>query len=141
MRIVADTNVLISALFWRKQLAEIADLINERKVVLCFSPETIDELYRVANYPHIARKAQEFSVNPNVLLGDVITFSLIVHPSLSISVVTDDPSDNMFLACALAAQASFIISGDQHLLNLKRFHNIPILTPHQFLIHLKKKRS
>ena len=139
MRIVADTNVLISALFWRKQLAEIADLINERKIILCFSPETIDELYRVVNYPHIAKKAQEFLINPNVFLNDVITFSLIVHPSSSVSVITDDPSDNMFLACALAAKASFIISGDQHLLNLKRFHNIPIVTPRQFLTQLKKK--
>ena len=55
--------------------------------------------------------------------------------------ITDDPTDNKFLACALEGQADFIISRDPHLRNLKQFHKIPIVDVKDFLEQLKKKKS
>lgn len=73
----------------------------------------------------------------NSVIDNLVAASLVVRPSRPISVITDDPSDNMFLACALAAQASFIISGDRHILAVKTFRDIPIVTPAQFLTLFK----
>ncbi len=60
-------------------------------------------------------------------------FSLI-EPNFSISIVKDNLSDNKILACAVAAKANYLISGDKkHILLLKKIKNIPILSPEQFL--------
>lgn len=137
MKIVADTNVLISTILWGEQLQPLSELINEQRVRLCFSPETINEIHRVASYPHITKKAKGENLNITFLIDKIISRSAIVHPKIKPTTITKDPSDNMFLACALEAQASFIISGDKHLLTLKKFQKIPIVTPRQFLTQIK----
>ena len=63
MIIVVDTNVLISALFWRGQLRAFYDLINTQQAKLAFSFDTIDELYRVVRYPHINNRAFEQGID------------------------------------------------------------------------------
>ena len=63
----------------------------------------------------------------------------VVVEAIKISeTIPDDPSDEKFLACALAARADFIISGDRHLLRLGMFHGIPILSPKRFFSILKE---
>lgn len=70
------------------------------------------------------------------VLNDVLSLSLRVPEPLNIlNVVVQDPSDDIFLACALVASADYIVSGDKHLLDLKNFAGIPILTPRQCLYH------
>ncbi len=48
-------------------------------------------------------------------------------------IITDDPTDNMFLECAVSGKAKVIISGDEHLLELKKYQRIPIYTPRAFV--------
>ncbi len=133
MKIVADTNVIVSALLWKKKLERFARLINEQKIILCFSSQTIDELIRVAEYPHILNKARNAGIDIFAVIDKLIANSIIVHPRFIPSLIVEDPSDNMFLACAIEAEADFLVSGDKHLLKLKSFQNIPILAPKQFL--------
>lgn len=133
IRIVADTNVLISALIWKGKLEKFSDLVNNRQVILCFSPETLAELQRVLTYEHIARKIHEDQIDPESIIDQLIAKSLIVYPKRAVQIITADPSDNRFLECALKARAKAIISGDNHLLQIKEFGRIPILTPAQFL--------
>ena len=59
--------------------------------------------------------------------------AIILSDSIKIKVINDDPDDNKFLACALEAEADYIISGDKHLLNLHYFKDIPIITVREFL--------
>ena len=58
---------------------------------------------------------------------------MFLFPGFFGKVIKEDRPDNKFLACAIAAQASFIISGDKHLLKLKEFQGIPIVSPREFL--------
>ena len=138
MRVVLDTNILISAFLWKGKLAQIFNFINQREIILCFSKLTLDELIRVSHYPHINKKIKEENLDFDKIVAELASVSIIVNPKNIPDIIKDDPSDNIFLACALSAQASFIISGDKHLLNLKEFQDIPILTPHKFLNRFQK---
>ena len=59
--------------------------------------------------------------------------------TLKLDVIKQDPKDNKFLECAVAAHASYVLSGDQHLLNQKQYRDILIFSPRQFLEKLKKR--
>jgi putative PIN family toxin of toxin-antitoxin system len=59
--------------------------------------------------------------------------AVLVEPAERIDAVADDPADNAFLECAVAAQAEAIVSTDRHLLDLGTFRGIPILQPGRFL--------
>ena len=62
---------------------------------------------------------------------------LVIAPKLNIKVCRDE-KDNKFLECAIASKSDYIISYDKHLLKLKEFKNIKIITPEEFLKTLKK---
>lgn len=133
MRVVADTNIVLSTLFWGKSLERFLVLVNTRRIVLCFSPHTIDELFRVVGYPRIQKQAEKLGVPINSLLDRLIAASGIVYPTEDVNVIFDDASDNRILEAAVAGRVRYIISGDKHLLKLKFYSGIPIVTPAQFL--------
>lgn len=133
MRVVADTNVIISMLLWGQSLERLFVLVNTRKITLCFSPHTIDELLRVVNYPHIRKQAEKYEVPIELLLDKLFAASLIAYPTQRISAVKEDKSDNRFLETAVASRAEYIITGDRHLLRLGSYKNISILKPKRFL--------
>ncbi len=137
MKVVADTNVIISMLLWGKSLEQLFVWVNERKVILCFSPETIDELLRVIEYPHIQKQAEKLN-EPIVQLTDkLISASLIYYPDIKINAVKEDPSDNRLLEAAVTAKATYLISGDKHLTKLQSFNSVIILTPADFFLRFK----
>lgn len=133
MKVVADTNVIISMLLWGKSLEQLFVLINERKVILCFSPETIDELFRVISYPRIQKQAQKLNEPIVQLIDKLISGSLIYYPDTKVTAVKEDESDNRLLETALAANAIYLISGDNHLLKVQNFKSITICKPAEFL--------
>ena len=142
MRVVLDTNVLISAFLWQGVPKELFVLAQRSDITICITKELAEEFERVLSYPKFQERLGRIGKTPKEILDEFLEivdyFPSIHFPTVQIE---KDSSDDIFLEAALSSGASFIISGDQHLLNLKKFHNIPILTPHQFLIHLKKKRS
>lgn len=138
MKVVCDTNVLVSALLWKGALVSLYKLINEGKITVCFSGDTFKELVRVANYPHIVAKAKEESLDFTEAIKTLALTSEIVSPVSTPKIIKQDPLDDKFLACAVACQASFIISGGRHLLGLKEFEGIPIVSPKEFLRIIKK---
>ena len=66
-------------------------------------------------------------------LALVANYSQITEPKIKANVVPEDPKDNMIIECALNADADYIITGDKHLLKLKEYKGIKILTPKEFL--------
>lgn len=133
MKIVADTNIIISMLLWGKSLERLFTLINNKQVTLCFSPNTIDELFRVLHYPKILKQSQKLKIDVEPLVDKLLSASIISYPAGKINLIKDDPSDNLILETAKTAKSECIISGDKHLLNLKNFENIPIYSPSQFI--------
>jgi putative PIN family toxin of toxin-antitoxin system len=130
VRVVFDTNVVASASFWRGAPFECLAAWAQGRCVAVVSAallaeyhETIDELR--LDYPD--RKC--------VAWAEVLTESAeLVFPVERASGATADPDDEMILECALAAEADFIVSGDKkHLLALRQFQGIPIVSPAEFL--------
>ncbi len=142
MRVVFDTNIFISMLIWRnKELEFLYDLFQQNKITVSVNIQIIQEITRVLNYPKFAIPLQKADLTAEKIISAIINDCLIFSSSAKpLKIIKDDPSDNIILDCAQSSGADFIVSGDKHLLNLKSFQNIPILTPRQFINRFKKIR-
>jgi len=128
MRIVVDTNVLISGLFWGGIPAEIIHAWAEKKLNVVCSAEIIDEYNRIARRLNPGLDASQFDRFLSFLIGR----SEIVQPNHWFKIILKDPGDDKFIDCAFHAQAKMILSGDKHLLKLEKFGPIRIASPIQF---------
>lgn len=140
MRVVLDTNVFISGLFFGGILREILDLIEEKRITPCFTTQTFRELEHLLYDEKFIEQRNILTFSVADFLNELKAFSLIFaqprgKPSI---IIKDDLADNYILACALLAQASFIVSGNKHLRKLKEFRGIPIVSPKEFLKIIKK---
>lgn len=132
-KVVIDTNVMISAFGWHGKPEDIIKLATTDRIKNFISLEMLAELRKVVAYPKL-----NFSETLQAeVIETVFSASSIVSVNESINVIVDDPPDNRVLECALSANVDFIISGDKHLLNLKAFQGIEILSPEDFLAGLK----
>jgi len=128
IKAVLDTNVFISALFWKGAPYEIVRRGLGGAFVIVVSDAIIVEvkntLVRKFNFP--AHDAEAFS--------EIIIFnSMMIKPALRLDVVDIDPSDNKIFECAVAGGANYIVSGDKHILGFRRYRGIEVVTPNQFL--------
>jgi len=128
MRIVVDTNVVVSALVFGGVPRQVMDLVDTGMCSLYFSPPIQAEVERILE-EKFGWRLPEIGVRTRTLWS----VGTQVNPVVSIAAVTDDPDDDRVLECAVAAQADAIISGDRHLLRLGSFRSIPIRSPRQFL--------
>jgi putative PIN family toxin of toxin-antitoxin system len=128
MRIVADTNVIVSALVFDGVPRQVLDLRAKGLCELCFSAAIQNEVERVLA-GKFGWKQEDIDARVRVLWS----WGTKVHPEISLSVIQADPDDDRILECAISSAAQAIISGDRHLLRLGLFHSIPIQTPRQFL--------
>jgi putative PIN family toxin of toxin-antitoxin system len=134
IRVVIDTNVFISALIRPESIpAQIIQAWRNKKLTLLISPAITSEIKRVLQYPHIKDMASLTDERIAALLNLLETKALHTPGRLQLSVIQDDPDDNMILSCAVEGKAGYIISGDNHLLRIKEYDGIHILTPRQFL--------
>ena len=127
-RVVLDTNVLVSGLGWSGPPAAIVDAVTSGELTLLSSPALLTELRRVLGYPKLAK----VFAHPNAIANLVETASVQVLTSTQLQLVDDD-SDNRVLEAALDGGADYIVSGDDDLLKLGSFRDIPIVTPAAFL--------
>lgn len=137
IRIVLDTNVLVSAVLNpRGKPALLLKLVLGGVVDLVISPAMIEEIERVFQYPKLLKLLRKNGVTPEEvgsLINQLSTTAVITEGKLLLDVIKDDPSDNLVLACAVEGKADFIVSGDDHLKDLKTFEGIEILAPATFL--------
>ncbi len=134
MRLVCDTNVLVSALIWRGKPGRVLDRVESGADRLCVSRMLLSELAEVLDYPRIARVLEQRRLSPRDILEAVVSVSECVTPTpLTARLVPDDSDDDHVLACAMAAQADVIVTGDGHLLKLGQWESIRILTPTAYL--------
>lgn len=98
------------------------------EIELAWSPEAAEELVRVLQYDRIPIEDDKVAF----YFGVVQRFSTVIVPDVDIT-DCDDPDDNMFLECAVAGDAEYIVSGDPHLTDLHPYEGIQILPPAEFL--------
>ena len=112
MRVILDTNVFISGVFFRGATFQILEGWRDGQLKLVLSPEILDEYQRVA-----AELQRQFPSIDLTALFELLVVSAEMHHAESLSeAVCIDPDDDKFLACALASSARLIVSGDKHLL-------------------------
>ncbi|HED01043.1 MAG TPA: putative toxin-antitoxin system toxin component, PIN family [Proteobacteria bacterium] len=129
-KVVIDTNVMVSAFGWHGKPEEIVRLVTKGRITNFISIEILTELGRVLSYAKF-----KFSEALQVeIIETVFSMSSVVSTSEPLNIIVDDPEDNKILECAASAKVDFIITGDKHLLNLKSFRGVEILTPEEFLL-------
>jgi len=133
MKVVADTNVLISATFWCGDSDEILSKAECGELVLVLSKEILKEYASVLQYKEIKDKIKAKNLETLRTIQKIISIATIVNPLCKLDVVKDDPDDNKIIECAIEGEVDYIITQDKHLLKLKRFENIDIVTPKEFL--------
>ena len=129
MRIIVDTNVFISGLFWSGPPSKIMEMWEARKLSLVLSDEILEEYKRVAFY--LQGKYPLVNLAPFINL--LIFHSEFYIPAKLSERVCKDPDDDKFISCALAGSVNIIISGDKKLLNASGYQGISIITPSLFL--------
>ena len=138
MRVVLDTNVWVSQLISpRGNPARVFDMLFARRFELVVSPRILSEYRQVLTYQHIAKRLHSSRADVDFLLENLEEIGIMVDPTNVPRVVPEDSSDDTFLAAALAGEADFIISGDQHLLALRNYRGIAILSPAVFVAYMK----
>ncbi|MDZ7697485.1 MAG: putative toxin-antitoxin system toxin component, PIN family [Deltaproteobacteria bacterium] len=130
IRVVIDTNVLVSALLFGGTPGKLIPLWKNARIEPYLSKAILDEVMRVLAYPRFNLSEQEIEY---LVYQEILPFFHNVEVQSGPIIIEDDPSDDHFLRCAMAARARHIISGDQHLLSLKKYGNIQIVSPGEFL--------
>ena len=133
-KIVIDTNIYISAIFWGGKPRAIVDLGRSGEVLIFTSSEIEDEIEK-----KLKTKFGLSNEESEQILIDFSTFTIPVEVSQRISVIDDDPDDDKFIECAVASQAGFVVSGDKHLLDLEEYEGINIIKAADFLSVIPKK--
>lgn len=138
LRIVLDTNVLVSSLLAPKSTtAAVLDAWREHHYLLVTSPALISELRHTLSHSRIRQKYTFSDADIEQLIAALRTDALLVPGAADVGgSVPADPADEIVLACALDGTADLIVSGDRHLLELSTFRNIPIVRVRSFLDRL-----
>lgn len=132
MRIVLDTNVVMSALLWRGTPHQLLQAIGQQpRVQLFTSAALLEELADVLTRPSPAKRLALIGKTARQVLADYVDAVELVEPLTVPRVVPSDPDDDQVIAAAMAAQADLIVSGDSDLLSMGSHQNIPIVTAAQ----------
>ena len=134
MRVVLDTNIVVSGLLWRGTPRDVLDVARRKLITIFTSTVLLDELADVFSPPHLAPVIAANSTSPTFLMQRYAMLAQLVVPAEIGRVVERDIDDDAVIArCALGAGAELIVSGDPHLLNLKTYQGIRIVPPAEAL--------
>ncbi len=128
MRVILDTNVIMSAIFFGGIPGRILNAYRDGKITLVLSPDILDEYRATA-----ARLAKKFDVEYEALLDWIAIHSEMDQTIELPEPVCTDPDDDKFIACALVSDAKNICSGDKHLLDVNGYQGIEVLKPRAFI--------
>ena len=131
IRLVLDTNVLISGTFWRGSSSQVIKQIEDRKALLILSQEIWKEYMKVLDLEEIRRKVAQHRERKSAALK-LTSLGIFIIPKERIRIV-EDPDDDKFIEAAVAGKAKYIITQDKTFLKVKKFRNIKTITPEEFL--------
>ncbi len=133
MRVILDTNVFVSGIFWEGNFcSQIIERWKNRKFELVSSIGIIDELIKTLRNFKIQMPEDMIEEWRNLIIEN----SIIIESTIKLNVIKDDPDDDKFLEIGVMGKADFIISQDRHLLKLKKYNGIKIVSPEEALLLL-----
>ena len=135
-RVVIDTNVFISALLFRGPFSRLVSFWQKGTVSVLLSSEVLKEYAKVLAYPKFKLTKKEIK---GIIEQELLPYVIPVKVKKHLNIIAQDPEDNKFLELAKEGSADYILSGDKHLLELKDFRGIKIVTPAEFFDLIKKQ--
>lgn len=134
MRVVLDTNVLVSSFMYATgNPGRIREAWQRGAIEVAVTEPILDEYHRVLNYPRTRKRHHLSPAEVDLALDDIREMAVHVSDWPALQVIAEDPDVDRFLECAVASQAQVIVSGDDHLLSLGSYAGIQILTPAAFV--------
>ena len=135
LRAVLDANVMISALIQPKGASGriLTSLSENNSFELVVSPTILAEVRRSLAYPKVRKYIKTSDEDLDLWVASIELIAQPVEGSLRIHAVAADPDDNKYIEAAVEGLAQFVVTGDKHLLSLKSYENIRIVTPRVFL--------
>ena len=131
MRVVLDTNVFVSGIFWEGNFcSQLIDKWKNREFDLVSSMEILDEFTRTLKNFKIQMPEEMIEEWRNLIIAN----SIMVEPTIKLSVVKDDPDDDKFIEAGITGKSDFIISQDKHLLKLKEYQGMKIISPEEAVL-------
>ncbi|MFZ0545504.1 MAG: putative toxin-antitoxin system toxin component, PIN family [Candidatus Promineifilaceae bacterium] len=138
MKVVLDANIFISALISSQgNPAKVLEKWQNKEIEVVVSPAIVAEIERVTGYERLQKKYRRIREESGGLIDDLKGFATMVEPQKKLSVVQGDESDNRYIECAVESGASFIVTGDPHLLDVNEYEGIFMMTPAMFLVVLE----
>jgi len=129
MKIVLDTNVFISGIFFGGPPSQILQSWRKSKIQIVLSEQILEEYQRVGE--ELSAKYPTINIEPIIELFTI--FGEFVETKGITETICEDPDDNKFIECAIASQSKLIVSGDKHLLKISGYKEIEVLKPRQFV--------
>ena len=129
MKVILDTNVFVSGVFFSGPPYTILKAWRDGKVQLATSPDILQEYTRVGE--ELSKKFPAINIGPFLEL--VAMNAEMVSPAESAGSICDDPDDDKFFLCAISARCRIIVSGDKHLLAMSSYGRVRVLTPRDFV--------
>lgn len=129
IKAVYDANIYVSGLLYKGNPYKVFEAARTPLVKVFVSDSIVSEIYN-------ALRSEYFNLShfeAKRLIHRVLKRTELITPTQTVKVVKDDPDDNKYLECALTARAKCIVTGDQHLLDIKKFKSIKILSARSFL--------
>ena len=133
MRVVADTNTLVSAYLWLGWPAEVIELHACGWIELSTCNEQLAEFAAVLQRPKFSRRISAGGLSSAEIVSHYRQLATLVSPVPVSAPGLTDPDDLWVLGCAVAAGAKAIVSGDRHLLSLRSFQSIPLYPAAEFV--------
>ena len=133
MRIVLDTNVLLSGLLWRGPPHTILERVRDGQLTLLCSSALLTELIDVLQRPKFDLILSRSGISPQQVLTSLQELAEIIDTPPLPGPVSRDPDDDAVLALAVFGQSDMIVSGDEDLLSLHRYRELPIVPPAEAL--------
>lgn len=124
-RVVLDTNILVSALLFKGDLARIVDLWKKGKIIPVLSRETFAEFKAVLEYPKFSLTRQEIKV---IIEEEFLPYFEVIEITEDVEGICRDTDDDKFIACAVSASADFIVTGDKDLLDMGKYKSVKIIS-------------
>ncbi len=139
MKIVLDTNIWLSGLFWEGEASKIIEFSEKNKIKIIISQEILEEIREILN-----RETKFMQLLDNKkskiedLIRTILSIAQLTKKTSNIRLIKKDPDDNIIIETARDAKAKYIITYDKHLLEAKEFKGIKIKSPEEFLEQYNK---
>ena len=138
LKLVLDTNTLVSAFFWKGNESKLFEHIEQKKALLYTSPEILQEIEDVLHREKFLKVLSLTQQTPEQIIQKIISLSHIVLGNKQNIHICRDPKDDKFIVCAVLATADYLVSGDKDLLVLKQYDTIKIIPTSEILTLLSQ---